>query len=67
MRLNNVGESSQTILLGIPYPQIANFYLDFDDRGNDGVLNKKAFGADNGLHVLRRFLAVAGVPQRFDH
>ena len=44
VRLNNVGESSQTILLGIPYPQRANFYMDFDDRDNDVVLNKKAFG-----------------------
>ena len=42
-RLNNVGESSQTILLGIPYPQMANFYMDFNDRDNAGVLNKKAF------------------------
>ena len=44
VRLNNVGESSQTVLLGIPYPQLANFYMDFDDGDNNVVLNKKAFG-----------------------
>ena len=45
IRLNAMNNASQTILLGIPYPQTGQFYMDFDDGDNFTVLNKKAFDA----------------------
>ena len=42
VRLNTIGSPSQTILLGIPYPQ-TGFYMDFLNGDNDNDLNKSAF------------------------
>ena len=44
IRLNAIGDASETILLGIPNPQANNFYMDFSDGDNNAVLNKTAFG-----------------------
>ena len=43
IRLNTVGQASDTILLGIPYPLSNNYYMDLGDGDNNNVLNKKAF------------------------
>ncbi len=42
VRLNTIGLPTQTILLGIPYPQ-TGFYMDFLNGDNDRDLNKSAF------------------------
>ena len=42
VRLNSIGLPTQTILLGIPYPQ-TGFYMDFLNGDNDRDLNKTAF------------------------
>ena len=45
IRLNTVSLPAQTILLGIPYPQTGQFYMDFGENGgnNNDILNKNAF------------------------
>ena len=47
VRLNLIDQPTQTILLGIPLPQQAQFYMDFSEGigNNNDVLNKQAFGA----------------------
>ena len=50
VRLNTIDSPSQTILLGIPYPQ-TGFYMDFSNRDNDNDLNKTAFPAGS-IYVL---------------
>ena len=52
VRLNNIGQASETILLGVPYPQANNFYMDFNDRDNDLVLNKKAFDSTRSVYMF---------------
>ncbi len=44
-RLNVISIPSETILLGIPYPQKLQFYMDFVEGGgnNNDILNKAAF------------------------
>ena len=42
-RLNVIGLPSQTILLGVPLPQAANYYMDFTEGNNSQILNKAAF------------------------
>ncbi len=42
-RLNTLSQPSQTILLGVPLPQAANFYMDFAEKNEATVLNKTAF------------------------
>ena len=45
-QLNNIPLPSQTLLFGIPYPQMNQFYMDFVEGGgnNNEVLNRNAFG-----------------------
>ena len=44
-QLNNIPTPTQTILFGIPYPQMNQFYMDFVEGGgnNNEVLNRNAF------------------------
>ena len=42
-RLNSIALPSETIVFGIPYPQANNFYMDFAEDNEDGVLNLTAF------------------------
>ncbi len=44
-RMNVINVPSETILWGIPYPQMNQFYMDFSEAGgnNNDVLNKAAF------------------------
>ena len=42
--LNNIAEPTNTILLGIPYPQHNNFYMDFVEHNETDILNRTAFG-----------------------
>ena len=42
-RLNNLSNGADTILLGVPMPRANNFYMDFREKNNNGVLNKTAF------------------------
>ena len=50
-RLNSLAEANDVILLGIPYPQANNFYMDFSEGNNNDVLNKTAF-ADGTPYVF---------------
>ena len=45
VRTNMIAQSSETILLGIPYAQKNQFYMDFGEGGgnNNDILNKSAF------------------------
>ena len=61
VRLNNLSLPSETILLGIPYPQKQQFYMDFSENNgnNNDILNKTAFSngtvymfADGSSRVL---------------
>jgi prepilin-type N-terminal cleavage/methylation domain-containing protein len=46
-QLNNIPTPAQTILFGIPYPQMNQFYMDFSEGAgnNNEVVNRGAFGA----------------------
>ncbi len=52
VRLNILSEASETILLGIPNPQMTQFYMDFNDRDNDVVLNKQAFDGGRTVYMF---------------
>ena len=44
-RINMIARTSSTILLGIPYPQTGQFYMDFSEGAgnNNEILNRTAF------------------------
>jgi prepilin-type N-terminal cleavage/methylation domain-containing protein len=43
VQLNNIGNPAQVILLGVPYPQQNNYYMDFVENNEGLVLNRAAF------------------------
>ena len=43
-RLNLMSRPAATILLGIPYPQTGQFYMDFSEGNEKDILNPQAFG-----------------------
>ncbi len=51
--LNNISKPDQTILFGIPYPQMNQFYMDFSEGAgnNNQVLNRSAF-TDSSIYVF---------------
>ena len=53
-RLNTINLASSTILLGIPYPQANNFYMDFSEGtgNNNDVLNRTAFFNREAVYVF---------------
>ena len=53
-RLNMVNLTSGTILLGIPYPQANQFYMDFSEGAgnNNDVLNRTAFFNREAVYVF---------------
>ena len=53
-RLNTINLTSETILLGIPYPQANQFYMDFGEGGgnNNEVLNRTAFFNREAVYVF---------------
>ena len=53
-RLNTINLTSGTILLGIPYPQANQFYMDFGEGGgnNNEVLNRTAFFNREAVYVF---------------
>lgn len=53
-RLNSVAQTTATILLGIPYPQTGQFYMDFSEGGgnNNDVLNRTAFPNNTSVYMF---------------
>ena len=53
-RLNTINLTSGTILLGIPYPQANQFYMDFSEGAgnNNDVLNRTAFFNREAVYVF---------------
>ncbi len=53
-RLNTITLATGTILLGIPYPQANQFYMDFSEGGgnNNDVLNRTAFFNREAVYVF---------------
>ncbi len=53
-RLNTINQTTGTILLGIPYPQANQFYMDFSEGtgNNNDVLNRTAFFNREAVYVF---------------
>ncbi len=53
-RLNTINQTTGTILLGIPYPQANQFYMDFAEGAgnNNEVLNRTAFFNREAVYVF---------------
>ena len=50
--INNVAEPTNTILLGIPYPQKNNFYMDFVEHNQTDILNRTPFNGNSSVYVF---------------